>query len=66
LALQVQTKQIVQKLEGHTDTVVGVSVHPRLNMIASSALAGDATIRIWVDESAQVGACHVLGIGHRV
>ena len=38
---------------GHTDTVVGVSVHPKMNMIASSALANDATIRVWVDEAAE-------------
>ena len=48
----VQTKQLVQKLEGHTDTVVGVSVHPKVNMIASCALAGDATIRVWADDTA--------------
>ena len=48
-----------QKLEGHTDTVVGVSVHPKQNMIASCALAADATIRVWVDSSTQASRVYV-------
>jgi COMPASS component SWD3 len=46
----VQTKQVVQKLEGHGDTVVGVACHPRLSLIASCSLGNDPTVRIWVDE----------------
>lgn len=49
----VQSKQVVQKLEGHGDTVVGVSAHPTMNMIASCSLAGDPRIRIWVDDSSK-------------
>ena len=47
----VQTKQIVQKLEGHKDTVIGVSCHPKLSMIASCSLTIDPTIRVWVGDS---------------
>ena len=46
----VQTKQVVQKLEGHGDTVVGVACHPRLSVIASCSLGSDPTVRIWVDD----------------
>ncbi|XP_020600208.1 transcription factor bHLH18-like [Phalaenopsis equestris] len=41
-----QTRKIVQKLEGHTDTVIAVSCHPSKNMIASGALTNDRTVKI--------------------
>lgn len=40
--------------DGHCDVVVGVACHPSKNVIASSALAKDSTIKIWVDEEAGV------------
>jgi len=41
------TKELVQKLEGHKDVVVGVSSHPTKGIIASGALEGDKTVKIW-------------------
>lgn len=46
-----QQKNMIQKLEGHTDTVISVSCHPTENKIASAGLDGDRTVRIWVQDS---------------
>jgi len=46
-----QNKNMIQKLEGHTDTVISVSCHPIENKIASAGLDNDRTVRIWVQDS---------------
>ena len=45
-------RQVVQKLEGHGDTVVAVACHPRLSLIASCSLGNDPVVRVWADAPA--------------
>lgn len=45
-----QQKNMIQKLEGHTDTVISVTCHPTENKIASAGLDGDRTVRVWVQD----------------
>ena len=43
----VSSKEILQRLVGHTDAVLGVDTHPTQQVIVSCSL--DRTIRIWQD-----------------
>ncbi|KQK15624.1 COMPASS-like H3K4 histone methylase component WDR5B [Brachypodium distachyon] len=45
-----QGKNILQKIEGHTDAVISVSCHPTENKIASGSLDNDRTVRLWVQD----------------
>lgn len=47
---ELQTRKVVQKLEGHTDAVISVACHPTENMIASGALGDDKSVKIWTQE----------------
>jgi len=43
----INSKNLLQRLQGHTDVVVAVAAHPSLDLIASGALDTDKTVRLW-------------------
>lgn len=45
---ELNSKKMLQKLEGHTETVTTVTSHPTENLIASGSL--DKSIRIWTQK----------------
>ncbi|KAF9240948.1 WD40 repeat-containing protein [Melanogaster broomeanus] len=46
-----QSREVLQALEGHRDVVLAVATHPVRAIIASASMEKDLTIRLWYDES---------------
>lgn len=42
-----QTSNILQTLDGHTDSILALDCHPKRHYIASGALSKDTNIRLW-------------------
>jgi COMPASS component SWD3 len=45
-----QKKVVRNVIEAHNDSVVSISVHPSMNMIASVSIEKDDWIKIWIGE----------------
>lgn len=46
-----QNKEVVQVLEGHSDVVLAIACHPLQNIIASGSIDDDTTIKLWFDDT---------------
>ena len=42
-----QSKEILQILEDHTSPVIGIDYHPSQNMVITSSMGEDASVKIW-------------------
>jgi COMPASS component SWD3 len=47
----VQSRELLQTLEGHTDTVLALDAHPRLEVLATGGTDADKSIKLWSDDS---------------
>jgi COMPASS component SWD3 len=45
-----QSREVLQVLEGHRDAVLAIATHPVRDIIASASMEKDLTIRLWYDE----------------
>ena len=45
---ELNSRKLLQKLEGHTESIMSVACHPTENLIASGSL--DKSIRIWTQK----------------
>jgi COMPASS component SWD3 len=46
-----QSREIQQTLEGHSDAVLAVDAHKSLELIASGGMSSDNTVRFWVPKT---------------
>ncbi|CAM9253028.1 unnamed protein product [Chrysoparadoxa australica] len=44
-----QSKEVVQTLSGHTDDILAINCHPEFNAIASGGMKGCKRVMIWMD-----------------
>jgi len=49
-----QHRTVVQKLEGHTDTVLAIAAHPTKPILASGGMSKDRTVRLWEESESTI------------